>query len=249
MPKNLEKYFRAEVNRRKQQERKPLGQKVRIPLLIAGMAIGLICLSRQCSLNSPVNNPIYNKIVSQINKPTPITLPQTGVLNQYIQTPNKKLGLIRFFLRAPLPGEKSSLSTACPNAKNSGSMSDNNHYFVKLIDWQSDAVITTAFIRSGDMVEIFVPFGSYKLRYATGTEWYGEQARFGSEDMYEITEQFSLEAARLDFTPEKTRSDISANCVNGNLGRKRIKDNSLPPEKLPGKNEVQSNRPESIPFL
>jgi hypothetical protein len=85
----------------------------------------------------------------------------------------------------------------------------------------------TAFIRSGDMVEMFVPFGSYKLRYAAGTEWYGEKAKFGSEDMYEITKPFSSESAKFEFTQEKPGNELGFYCPNGNLGSKHIMKDSL----------------------
>ncbi|MEO1558784.1 MAG: hypothetical protein AAFS12_03825, partial [Cyanobacteria bacterium J06632_19] len=131
-------------------------------------------------------------------------------------------GRLRFFLRAPLESEKSPLPATC--GKNVRDIQNqDNHRLIELIDWQSDEIIMSAFVRDGEMIEIFVPLGSYKIRYAIGSEWYGDKDMFGSEYMYEMTEQFSSKTAKLDFTIENSGHEIGAYCSNGNLGQKRIK--------------------------
>jgi hypothetical protein len=177
---------------------------------------------RQCS-SSPSLDSSRDKTVNLSNQPTPIALPQSGVSKQASSTPNKSLGRIRIFLRAPVPSDKSSFQQPAPDGKSSGNIRNGNHHFVEMLDWQSDTVVATAFIRSGDMVKLSVPFGSSKLRYAVGTEWYEEKAMFGSEDMYEMTKQSSLETLKFEITNETPGGDIGTYCSNGNLGKKRVR--------------------------
>jgi len=65
---------------------------------------------------------------------------------------------------------------------------NNNHYFVKLVDWNTDATILTAFIRGGQRVQFDVPLGRVKLKYATGTKWYGQNFLFGEATSYAVAD-------------------------------------------------------------
>lgn len=70
-----------------------------------------------------------------------------------------------------------------------------NHYFVKIVDWYTNKIVCTIFIRSGQSVSLDVPFGSYKLKYATGEKWYGAKFLFGPETAYSIADkQFDFES-------------------------------------------------------
>jgi hypothetical protein len=222
MSKKLEIRFQEEVRRRSQTKTKTTGRKNKMFLLLVGMAIGVVWLHRQCS-SAPVNLPSREVVVSPKPERTPLALPQTGVLKPYIPVTNEYPGRVRFFLRKPFPEEKSPLPQTCSNGKNPGVIENKNHYFVQLLDWESNQVITTALIQAGEMVEMLVPFGTYKLRYAVGTEWYGENEMFGSEEMYEMTEASSSRTAKFEFSLENPGSDIGTYCFGGNLGRKRVR--------------------------
>jgi hypothetical protein len=52
------------------------------------------------------------------------------------------------------------------------------------------------FIRAGQTVEVAVPFGSYKVKIASGQTWYGDAVRFGPNTSYAILD------AVFDFTKE-----------------------------------------------
>lgn len=58
------------------------------------------------------------------------------------------------------------------------------HYFVKIVDWYSGELVLTIFIRSGQSVNVDLPLGSYKIKYATGKQWYGKTYLFGHETTY-----------------------------------------------------------------
>ena len=69
-----------------------------------------------------------------------------------------------------------------------------NHYFVKIVDWYTNKIVCTVFIRSGQSFNLKVPLGSYKLKYATGEKWYGMKFLFGPETAYSVADkQFIFE--------------------------------------------------------
>jgi len=67
------------------------------------------------------------------------------------------------------------------------------HYYVKIVDWYTDRLVQTIFIRAGQTVKTKVPLGSYKIKYAMGKTWYGEIHRFGPSTGYSEADR------RLDF--------------------------------------------------
>lgn len=89
-----------------------------------------------------------------------IPLPDTGTLT----------ASLAFRLRAAAP-----LRIKAPRGE--------DHYYIKVVDMERDRY-TTYFLRSGEMLDAEVPFGSYEVRYATGRVWYGEEARFGPQTVY-----------------------------------------------------------------
>lgn len=94
------------------------------------------------------------------------------------------------------------------------------HYFVKIVDWYSGELVSTIFIRSGQSVNVDLPLGSYKIKYATGKQWYGKTYLFGPETT------FSEADKKLDF--EVHGSQVSGYTIelflqrHGNLKTKKI---------------------------
>lgn len=228
MAKKDENGFQREVVRKRQQKSKESDQRTEAFLVFVIVVLGCVYFFRQYTLSV---DPPASEIVTPEDKPTPkkkptpIALPPSGVLTQATSPLDVALGQLRFFLRPPLADENSSLPTRCTALRNSAAIGK-NHYFVQLLDWETDAVITTALIRANEMVEISIPFGTYKLRYAAGSEWYGEKEMFGSEEMYEVTSQaYSFETAKFEFSMETPGTELGFYCGDGNLGRKRVKAN------------------------
>jgi hypothetical protein len=50
---------------------------------------------------------------------------------------------------------------------------------VKLVDYSDGRTIMSAFVCGGQRLITQAPIGSYELRYATGTDWFGEAHLFG----------------------------------------------------------------------
>lgn len=58
------------------------------------------------------------------------------------------------------------------------------HYFVKIVSSVTAQELGSYFIRSGEVLDIDVPTGTYEIRYATGKQWYGTNYLFGPETIY-----------------------------------------------------------------
>jgi hypothetical protein len=91
-------------------------------------------------------------------RPLPTALPETGVI-------------------------KKNFAKATGNLKIK-TKTENNNYYIKLIDLQNHQETLSAFIRSGNSLSVHVPFGVYNLKYAAGHNWYGSEYLFGSSTSY-----------------------------------------------------------------
>lgn len=221
MSKNLEECFRNELRDRGYIKKQNPLLKIGLFLLVIPVIIGISHFSFQ---GNSEDKATVNNVNNSSSEPLliPIALPNTGILKKYSFNKTENFGRLRLFLRKPLKSEKSPLPADC--GKNVRDIQqEENHRFIELVDLQSDEIVTSAFVRDGEMIEMFVPLGSYKLRYAIGSEWYGEKDMFGSEYMYEMTERYSSKPAKLDFTIENSGHEIGAYCSNSNLGQKRVK--------------------------
>lgn len=58
------------------------------------------------------------------------------------------------------------------------------HYFVKIVNTANNSPLGSYFIRSGGVLNINVPLGTYEIRYASGRKWYGTDYLFGPETTY-----------------------------------------------------------------
>lgn len=64
----------------------------------------------------------------------------------------------------------------------------NEKYFVKIVDAVTEAPAMTVFIYGGQTFELKVPLGQYKVKYATGENWYGESLLFGPSTSFNEAE-------------------------------------------------------------
>jgi hypothetical protein len=73
-------------------------------------------------------------------------------------------------------------------------------------------LVKTVFIKSSDSITFYLPKGSYILKYATGSSWYGEEEMFGENGIYQKAE------TTLEMTTEGNGYEITLQKVaNGNL--------------------------------
>jgi len=64
------------------------------------------------------------------------------------------------------------------------SVSEGQHYYVKLTDAFTGETVLTVFIQSGRTIEVEAPTGRYNLKYAIGDTWYGQEHLFGPKTEY-----------------------------------------------------------------
>jgi hypothetical protein len=97
-------------------------------------------------------------------------LPESGIVRRSEEVEAEDIAPFQVVVPAGSPAEQtdSSISQALQR-----------HYFVKLVDWESGQAVVTLFVRAGETTEIKVPIGKYRLRYASGHQWYGEKPLFG----------------------------------------------------------------------
>lgn len=96
------------------------------------------------------------------------------------------------------------------------SENDNNYYYIKVIDSETDEVVQTVFLHPGTTFEVTVPAGKLYLKYACGTKWYGSKYYFGSQGSYAKADEI------LDFTPESGYTVTLYPVTNGNYETESI---------------------------
>lgn len=98
-------------------------------------------------------------------------------------------------------------------------------YYVKLIDPFTGAPAMSFFIFGGQSFETEVPLGTYRVKYATGETWYGENYLFGSTTRYseaDKTFEFTVQGSQISgYTVELIRQP------GGNLHTKSISANQF----------------------
>jgi len=62
--------------------------------------------------------------------------------------------------------------------------SPGDNYYIKLVDSSTGKPVAVVFVRGGVSTEVLVPVGTYEMRYASGTTWYGENYLFGPDTAY-----------------------------------------------------------------
>ena len=94
-------------------------------------------------------------------------------------------------------------------------------YYLKLVDAASGDEVVTILVKGGEKFEAEVPLGSYRLRYATGQNWYGEEHLFGpGETSYFVASdvfKFSIEG---NYYVGNTL--VLKKMLNGNLDTRKI---------------------------
>lgn len=58
------------------------------------------------------------------------------------------------------------------------------HYFVKIVNATNHQELGSYFIRSGEILQVQVPVGTYEIKYSSGKQWYGIDYLFGPETKY-----------------------------------------------------------------
>ncbi len=95
-------------------------------------------------------------------------------------------------------------------------------YYLKLVDTSTGQDVLIVYVRGGQRIEVTVPLGSYRLRYASGETWRGTAHLFGPGEMtsYSASESvlsFEVSGGYVNgYTVELIRQ------VGGNMDTRRI---------------------------
>lgn len=93
-------------------------------------------------------------------------------------------------------------------------ISSDFNYLFKLEDWDTGVVVSTVFVRKGENVNIPIPLGHYRGKYAYGHFWQGMGEYFGHNTTFKIIDD-PLIFYKNDNQIFGNVIDFSA--VNGNL--------------------------------
>lgn len=63
------------------------------------------------------------------------------------------------------------------------------NFFIHVNDASSDRTVLWLFVRSGDEVAVRLVPGTYRIKFASGENWYGEKIRFGPSTAYSMIKE------------------------------------------------------------
>jgi hypothetical protein len=227
--KQLEQQFQAELAHRRQQSRREYwrsrwhqGRLVLGYLAGTAVIVGLATTGLESLTRGSANRPSTNPSAPPDASLTPVALPPTAMINQswsQALAPDNS-GTITIYTRPTEATDQTDVGKHCSNQASNQDI----HHFVKIIDWDTQKVVQSSFVRANDKLVIQLPFGNYKVRIASGKTWYGEPHHFGRTTRYgELAKPHSQEATKLNLTQPSDWSIVLSSCVNGNLGDKPIR--------------------------
>lgn len=165
-------------------------------VLVTGVGLGKVIKEPIAKLTGMSSYPSARSSQEQQSTPSlpPVAVPLNGVLENYAisaernsegtaSSTAKGSGRLRIYSAPIKEPDGSGFQKECPESENKA-LTRKQHYFVRVSDWNSNQMVLIAFIRPGEKVDLKLPFGSYKIRYATGFKWYGEQHLFGEATRY-----------------------------------------------------------------
>ncbi|WP_153304242.1 hypothetical protein [Desulfovermiculus halophilus] len=103
----------------------------------------------------------------------------------------------------------------------------NSHYLVKLEDVTTGKDILDVFVRGGSAVEIDVPFGNYRMKYASGQIWYGYDHYFGPHPLTNYSKAESTFRFYSDGSSIKGYTVTLYRVLDGNLRTSQIGPNQF----------------------
>lgn len=84
-------------------------------------------------------------------------------------------------------------SSAEPNFKIETTFSESNkYYYVKIVDTKTKMQKQAVFIYAGKSVNVYVPYGTYLVRWVSGNNWYGFDNLFGTNKAQQAEGSFTF---------------------------------------------------------
>jgi hypothetical protein len=63
------------------------------------------------------------------------------------------------------------------------------NYLVRLYDAESNRMVLSVFVHGGQLETVMVPIGSFTVKFASGSQWYGYWQLFGPDTVYTKAER------------------------------------------------------------
>ncbi|XHX79314.1 MAG: hypothetical protein RBJ76_05110 [Stenomitos frigidus ULC029] len=197
-------------------------------VLVAGVGLGKVIKEPIAKLTGMSFYPSARSSQEQQSTPSlpPVAVPLSGVLENYgtASSTAKGSGRLRIYSAPIKEADGSGFQKECPESENKA-LTRKQHYFVRVSDWNSNQMVLIAFIRPGEKVDLKLPFGSYKIRYATGFKWYGEQHLFGEATRYTqlMEENPSQQPLKVKLSQKQTWDIALFPCgIDGNMTQQPI---------------------------
>lgn len=171
--------LRSRLGARQAPGRPQAPKKTNPALVLFSVVGGLIffgVLVSQCENTSRPKQAFKHDVPIPTPTPTPATPTPTPV-----PTPTP-------FAEPVVPFPKSGTIRIAGNAKGVAPFEilspAGDDYYIKLVDARTEETKVVVFVRGGERTEVLVPVGTYEMRYASGTTWYGENYLFGPDTVY-----------------------------------------------------------------
>ena len=75
--------------------------------------------------------------------------------------------------------------------------SDNIYYYVKICDSETSQLIQKVYIHSGNPAKLYVPPGTYEIKWTSGETWYGEFLCFNTSSAQKADELFTFDDSHI----------------------------------------------------
>lgn len=187
-------------------ERQPLrtATKIKICLFLMSCAFsGLLVLSESAHLNQ-VSTEASQRDTNGILSTETLPEPEFNVPS----------------ILPPLHGTLKYNTPSTPVAPFEVITSDGGYYLIKLENVSTGRPDIELFVHGGKSIEIKVPLGTYIMKYAAGSKWYGHEYYFGPNTAYSKAD--SLFRFKEDFTGYSGYTVTLYQVRNGNLDTERI---------------------------
>ncbi len=92
---------------------------------------------------------------------------------------------------------------------------NNRYYFIKICKPNTTTAVQTVFIHAGNTAELYVPNGTYEVKWVSGNSWYGKEYNFNNHSAQKADDLFT-------FDDEHIWTIKLYPVYNGNLGTDTI---------------------------
>ena len=168
--------------RKKQVESPKTGKKVLIAIAaLAVIAIGVKMLTNWANKDNTSTSSSLSVSTSAPNStPRPLSTAKPVSTPRPTATPQEMPASGTVFFCSD------SYTPSTFTVENSGS----SNYYMKFVKAGTDTTVITFFVRAHSTITINMPAGNLELRYAYGSNWYGEEQLFGEETYYAKDEEY-----------------------------------------------------------